>query len=249
MWPWLIYCSSLVVASAAIVALWRMNFRGAGLARVAILWATGLTVVPIWPVAVVHLPVEASDIFRVAVFVVVGSVVFYGAVLPHFTAYRLRDIGWRGMSGCRGVAGALVGATLAFSIWPSKTWPHILLPHPRLGLAVVVAAYALGVVWQEETLFRGYLQGALKRERRLTVESAVVWQACLYALATAIVYVAYFVGGRHASPNAISMITLRQAPFRVLAGLVLGYMREHYDSLWPSYVAHMTYVILATLAA
>jgi membrane protease YdiL (CAAX protease family) len=215
--------------------------------RPAALWVTALAIVPIWPVTASGPHLGFSQFAGAVAFVIVGSVLFFGIVVPRLTGLSLRAVGWSRFEAHQAMSGIAFGCLLALAVWPTPAWQRLLTVHLSAQLWLLLFVRLFGVAWQEETLFRGYVQTVLKPSGDAEVDRAIWTQAALASAATAAAALGYVALAGSGPSGAFVAAAGRQAAFQMLLGLTLGYAKEIYDNLWFAYFAHLAYTILGTV--
>jgi len=176
-------------------------------------------------------------------YVGLGTIVFWGMVVPRVTRNSLYDLGWRRTSAGNMALGVTIGVALAGPMGMFRMWgweAHSGLAHAGLGpLAVLVLSTTAGGAVQEEVVYRGFLFHLLA-QRRLPVALVVVVQAVLFALAhylVGVVFTILFVGGPVGLLGPILKTFQSSLPSMsrfLLIGLIFGLLRERSGSLLPS---------------
>jgi membrane protease YdiL (CAAX protease family) len=241
--PVIWYCAALAGGLVVVSVSFRVKGRAAVATQTLALWLTSLTILPIWKVEAPPHHLTTSSVVAATAFVIGGSLLFFGIAMPRVTGASLRQVGWVSTRLRRVSVGGLFGLLLAFVMRPSSGWePAPLAAGLNVRLVFLLAVYGLGTAWQEETLFRGYIQTFLRECHNTTSGWPIMVQSLLFGaspIAIAIISGALMSG--RLSLNAVDLFIIRFAAFHVLLGLATGYMRDRYGTILPSYVAHVLY--------
>lgn len=155
------------------------------------------------------------------------------AIIWIFVAYRLieriswQSLGWKFFNLKRELAfGVLLGAILFLL----RNYEFIFSKKPTLHVDIKTAAIvffaSFGVAaWQEENIYRGYLQPKLSN--LIGKWRANVFQGVLFSIA----HIGYY-SLELTIPFFIGLVEL------ALVGIVLGFYRQKYDSLTAPFIAH-----------
>ena len=155
------------------------------------------------------------------------------AILWIYAAYRLieraswRELGWNLSNIKREIA---FGVFLGTAIFLLFNYGLILTEKPTINvdvrIAVLLFVGSFGVAsWQEENIYRGYLQPKLK---------ALVgkwWENFFQAILFSIAHIGYW-------QFTSALPFLRDLAVVAIMGLILGYYRKRYDSLIAPFIAH-----------
>jgi membrane protease YdiL (CAAX protease family) len=179
--------------------------------------------------------------------IVVGSGLLYGLVVPRVSGLRLQDAGWSRLRIYPAFNGAFIGLLFAFTLWPTSAWTRLISAPVRAVDLVSLALLAVAAGWQQETLFRGFLQSILKRGDGERVEGAVLCQAALFAAVPPVVALGRSIVAAGVPSADYQRLVGWQVGFHMITGLVFGHMREYYGNLLPSYIAAVTYTVLGGL--
>jgi membrane protease YdiL (CAAX protease family) len=245
MWVGLIWYCVLLTACALILAVVRrVHSRGSASAIIGVLWLTVLVPTPIWQVAVPPARLGWPIAAQVAAFIVGGSLVFYGLLTPRLTGMSLRELGWHHFRVSHVALGACLGAILSLALQGGMSWSFA-SSQSGTRLALMVITQTIGVAWQEETVFRGYIQTLVSQrmgggEGRAILVQAAASGAMVPAIALASgVFLFHLKVG-----STIDLFVVRFALVHLLLGLVFGAARQRSGSMWPSYSAHVVFNVI-----
>ncbi len=155
------------------------------------------------------------------------------AILWIIIAYRRieraswKDLGWSLSHFKREL---FFGVPMGFILFVFRRSDEIFAHGPTVHIpltdAVVIFLASFGIAsWQEENIYRGYLQPKLEALGRK--KAAIIIQAVLFSLA----HIGYY--GFDASPEFfLGLLEL------AVVGLILGYYRQRFNSLVAPFIAH-----------
>lgn len=113
----------------------------------------------------------------------------------------------------------ITAATLAILTPVALHWPGVSLPHRRpISKVLYMLAAGLAAAVIEETFFRGWLQTIFKRHSNAI--AAIIAVNLIFAPLHLIL-----------TPSKIALATF-------FPGLIMGYLRERFDNVFPSIVFH-----------